>query len=199
MTVFHLWYLRCEGNVLYFFPTYVRVILGWFSNKENIFKQLQCKDILGMDREIVFVLKELEIWSIISWTIHICNKFHNFLGTFTFFISTELHNTLKRAKRYHLHLVSVHFSHSVMSDSLQPHELQHFRPPCPSQTPGVHPNPCPLCWWCHPTILSSAASPYPPALNLSQHQGLFRWVSFSHQVAKVLEFQLQPSVLPMDI
>ena len=48
--------------MLYFFPTYVRVILGWFSDKENIFKQLQCKDILGMDREIVFVLKELEIF-----------------------------------------------------------------------------------------------------------------------------------------
>ena len=117
MTVFHLWYLRCEGNVLYFFPTYIKVILGWFPNKENIFKQLQCKDILGMDREIVFVLKELEIWSIIPQTIHICNKFHNFQGTFTFLISTELHNTLKRGKRYHFHLVSVHFSHSVMSDS----------------------------------------------------------------------------------
>ena len=39
---------------------------------------------------------------------------------------------------------SVQFSHSVMSDSLQPHEPQHTRPPCPSPTPGVHPNPCPL-------------------------------------------------------
>ena len=47
------------------------------------------------------------------------------------------------------------FSHSVMSDSLQPHETQHARPPCPSPTPRVHPNPCPLCWWCHPTISSS--------------------------------------------
>ena len=47
---------------------------------------------------------------------------------------------------------SVQFSHSVMSHSLRPHELQHARPPCPSSTPGVHPNPCPLCQWCHPTI-----------------------------------------------
>ena len=38
---------------------------------------------------------------------------------------------------------------------LWPHEPQHTRPPCPSPTPGVHPNPCPLCWWCHPTISSS--------------------------------------------
>ena len=50
---------------------------------------------------------------------------------------------------------SVQFSHEVMSDSLWPHELQHARPPCPSPTPGVHPNPCPLSWWCHPAISSS--------------------------------------------
>ena len=44
---------------------------------------------------------------------------------------------------------------SIVSDSLWPHELQHARPPCPSPTPGVHPNPCPLCRWCHLTISSS--------------------------------------------
>ena len=49
---------------------------------------------------------------------------------------------------------SVQFSCSVMSDSLQPHELQHTRPPCPSPTPGVHSNPCPSSQWCHPTISS---------------------------------------------
>ena len=49
----------------------------------------------------------------------------------------------------------VQFSHSVMSDSLRPHEPQHARPPCPSPTPRVHPNPCPLGRWCHPTISSS--------------------------------------------
>ena len=51
---------------------------------------------------------------------------------------------------------SVQFSRSVMSDSLQPHEPQHARPPCPSPTSGVYPNPCPLSRWCHPTISSSA-------------------------------------------
>ena len=73
-----------------------------------------------------------------------------------------------------------------MSDSLWPHELQHARPPCPSPTPGVYPNPCPLSLWCHPT-----SHPPSPALSLSQHQGLFQWVSSLHQVAQVLEFQLQ--------
>ena len=51
--------------------------------------------------------------------------------------------------------ILVQFSHSVVSDSLRPHELQHARPPCPSPSPGVHTNPCPLSRWCHPTISSS--------------------------------------------
>ena len=50
---------------------------------------------------------------------------------------------------------TVQFSCSVVSDSLQLHEPQHARPPCPSPTPGVHPNPCPSSQWCHPTISSS--------------------------------------------
>ena len=50
---------------------------------------------------------------------------------------------------------SVQFSHSVVSDSLRSHEPQHTRPPCPLPTPRVHSNPCPLSWWCHPTISSS--------------------------------------------
>ena len=52
-------------------------------------------------------------------------------------------------------LHTVQFSHSVVSDCLWPHELQHTRPPCPSSTPRVYPNSCPLNQWCHPTILSS--------------------------------------------
>ena len=50
---------------------------------------------------------------------------------------------------------SVQFSHSVMSNSLWPHELKHARPPCPSPTPRIHPNSCLLSWWCHSTISSS--------------------------------------------
>ena len=52
-------------------------------------------------------------------------------------------------------LSSVQFSSSVVSDSLQPHDSQHARPPCPSQAPGVYSNPCPSSWWCHPTMSSS--------------------------------------------
>ena len=50
---------------------------------------------------------------------------------------------------------SVQFSRSVVSDSLRPHELQHARPPCPSPTPKVYPDSCPLSPWCHLTISSS--------------------------------------------
>ena len=50
---------------------------------------------------------------------------------------------------------SVRFSHSVVSNSWWLHGLQHARPPCPSPTPGVYPDSCPLSWWCDPTISSS--------------------------------------------
>ena len=51
--------------------------------------------------------------------------------------------------------VSVQFSHSVVSDSLRPHESQHARPPCPSPAPGVHSDSCPSSQWCHPAISAS--------------------------------------------
>ena len=82
------------------------------------------------------------------------------------------------------------FSSSVVSNSLRPHGLQNARPPCLSPALGVYSNLCPLSRWCHPTI-SSSVVPFSSTFNLSQHQGLFKWVSSSDQVAKVLEFQLQ--------
>ena len=83
----------------------------------------------------------------------------------------------------------VQFSLSVVSDSLRPHESQHARPPCPLPTPGVHSDSCPFSQWCHPAI-SSSVVPFPSAPNPSQHQSLFQWVNSSHEVDKVLKFQL---------
>ena len=84
------------------------------------------------------------------------------------------------------------FSHSVVSNSLWPHGLQNIRFSCPSLSPGVCSNSCPLNQWCiQPSHLLSP--PTPPALNLSQHQDLFQCVSSSPQVAKVLELQLSIS------
>ena len=93
---------------------------------------------------------------------------------------------------------SVQFSSVALSClTLQPHEPQHSRPPCPSPTPGVHLNPC---HWVGDAIQPShpLSSPSSPALNLSQHQGLFKSVSSSHQVAKV-GLSASTSVLPMNI
>ena len=73
------------------------------------------------------------------------------------------------------------------SDSLKPYGLQHSRPLGPL-SPGIGSSSCPLTRWCylsHPLSLPSFA------FYLSQHQGLFQWVSSLHQVAKVLELQLQ--------
>ena len=92
---------------------------------------------------------------------------------------------------------SVQFSHSVVSDSLRPHGLQHARPPCPSPTPGVHPNPCPSSRWCHPTISSSVVpfSSCPqsfPASGSCQMSQLFTWSGQSIGVSA------SASVLPMN-
>ena len=89
---------------------------------------------------------------------------------------------------------SVQFSRSVVSDSLRPHESQHTRPPCLSPTPRVHPNPCPSSRWCHPTI-SSSVVPFSPCPLSFQHQGLLKWFSSSHQVAKYwrFSFNISPS------
>ena len=85
---------------------------------------------------------------------------------------------------------SVEFSHSVMSNSLWPHESQHTRPPCPSPTSGVTQNHVhQVCDAIQPT--HPLSSPSPPVPNPSQHQGLFQRVNSLHEVAKVLEFQLQ--------
>ena len=76
------------------------------------------------------------------------------------------------------YIVSVQFSHSVVSDSFRPHELQHARPPCPSPTPGVHLDSCPSSQWCHPAISSSIVpfSSCPQSLLASNESTLFvRW------------------------
>ena len=93
--------------------------------------------------------------------------------------------------QYHLAVLCAYvLSHSVVSDSLRPRGLQHSSLPCPSPTPRAYSNSCPLRWWYHPTILYSVI-PFSSCPSPSWHQGLFQWVNSSHEVAKVLEFQLQ--------
>jgi len=92
---------------------------------------------------------------------------------------------------------SVQFSHSVVSDSLRPHELQHTRPPCPSPTPGVHSNSCPPSRWCHPATVvpfSSCPQSLPASESFPMSQLRMRWPKYwvrnitSHLIFPLLLF-----------
>ena len=104
---------------------------------------------------------------------------------------------IKKLRSWHLiPFSSVQFSCSVMSSSLRPHESQRARPPCPSPTPGVHPNSCPSSQWCHPA-LSSSVVPFSclqslPASGSFPMSQLFAWGGQSFGVSP------STSVLPMN-
>ena len=93
---------------------------------------------------------------------------------------------------------SVQFSHPVMSDSLWPHGLQHARLPCPSPTPGVYSNSCPLNWWCHPTI-SSSVIPFSSCLQSFPGSGSFWMSRFFATGGQNIRVSASASVLPMNI
>ena len=86
---------------------------------------------------------------------------------------------------------------SVVYDSLRPHEPQHARPPCPSPTPGVYPNSCPLSWWCHPTISSSVVpfSSHPQSFPAS---GSFQMSQLFASGSQSIGVSASTSVLPMN-
>ena len=91
---------------------------------------------------------------------------------------------------------SVQFSLSVMSDSLWPNEPQHGGPPCPSPTPGVHPNSCPLSQWCHPTI-SSPVVPF-SCLQSFPASGSFQMSQLFASGGQSIRVSASTSVLPMN-
>ena len=93
---------------------------------------------------------------------------------------------------------SVQFGRSVVSDSLWPHGLQHTRLPCSSPTPGVHPNSCPLCWWCHPTI-SSCVVPFSSHFQSFPASGSFQMSQFFAAGGQSIGVSASASVLPMNI
>ena len=90
---------------------------------------------------------------------------------------------------------SVQFSRSVVSDSLQPHEPQHTRPPCLSPTPGVYPNSCPLSWWCHRTI-SSSVVPFSSCLQSFPTSGSFQMSQLFASGGQNIGVSSSTSVLP---
>ena len=92
---------------------------------------------------------------------------------------------------------SVQFSHSVVSDSLQPHESQHTRPACPSPAPGVHPNPCSLHQWCHLTI-SSSVIPFSSCPQSFLASGSFQMSQLFTWSGQSIGVSASTSVLPMN-
>ena len=95
-----------------------------------------------------------------------------------------------------LSIASVQFSRSVVSNSLQPHESQHSRPPCPSPTPGVYSNSCPSSRWCHPAI-SSSVVPFscPQSLAASEYFPMSQFFTCGGQSIAVSALA---SVLPVN-
>ena len=93
---------------------------------------------------------------------------------------------------------SVQFSHSVVSNSLWPHGLQHAGPPCPSPTPWVYSNSCPLSQWCHPTI-SSSDVPFFSRLQSCLASGSFLVSQFFTSGGQSIGVLASASVLPMNV
>ena len=92
---------------------------------------------------------------------------------------------------------SVEISHLVMSNSLRPHGLQYPRPPCPSPTPRIYPNSCPLSQWCHPTI-SSSVIPFSSCLQSFPGSGSFQMSHLFASGGQSMGVSASTSVLPMN-
>ena len=126
------------------------------SHKVHLMK----KSLKKIKKEIV--IRNLRIYSVSSFHLYHTAKCYVFTMVYIILLS------------------SAQFNRSVMSNSLWPHELQHARPPCPSPTPGIHPNSYPLSQWCHPAKSSSVIpfSSCPQSLPASESfpmSQLFAW------------------------
>ena len=107
----------------------------------------------------------------------------------------EVYSFLPKGKLF----LSVQFSCSVVSNSLQPYGLQHARPPCPSPTPRACSNSCPSSWWCHPTI-SSSAIPFSSCLQSFPASGSFpkHCMETSILLKHLTYFMMPSSLQPAD-
>ena len=133
---------------------------------------------------------ELLFCVLVSWKVNVINSIYPIRQR----VNELIH--IPESELWH-RLSSVQFTHSVVSNSLRPHESQHVRPPCPSPTPGVYSNPCPSSRWCHPAIsfsvipFSSCPQSLPASESFPMSQ-LFAWGSQSIGVSA------SASVLPMN-
>ena len=140
-------------------------------------------------RKLQEMVQDREAWPA---AVHGVAKSWTWLSNSTTTIYTYI-TSLSFSDLFHLaYISSVQFSSVTQSCLTLCGPMNRSTPglPCPSSTPRACSNSCPLSRWCHPPS-HPLSSPSPPAFNLSQHQSLFQWVSSSHQVPKVLEFQFQ--------
>ena len=124
-------------------------------------------------------------WTELNWTDHIINLSAKML----LMILSEIKNFQRAVWR------SVQFSHSVVSDCLQPHGLQHTRLPCPTPSPGVYSNSLPSSRWCHPTI-SSSVIPFSSCLQSFPTSGSFPMSQFFTSGGQSIGVSASASVLP---
>ena len=155
----------------------------------------------------MFPFKVVNIfWNLIDVkVVQYCHNVLNSTELYTFkwltIVSCEFQFNKKRSKKFIRSVfvaLSVQFSHSVMSDSLQPHESHHARPPCPSPTPGVHSDSCPSSRWCHPAI-SSSVVPFSSCLQSFQASGSFPVSQLFTPGGESIGASTSASLLPVNI
>ena len=120
------------------------------------------------------------------------NLFLSPLFSWLYFIESYF---TEASARHDIQFSSLHFSCSVLSDSLWPHVLQHARPSCPSPTPWVYSNSCPLSQWCYPTI-SSSVDPFSSCLQSFSASGSFPMSQFFLSCGQSIGASASASVLP---
>ena len=138
-----------------------------------------------------------------SWCLPYSNVNQGYMGLF---LNSQFYSVchasflcLHHAVLINIVLYSVQFSSVAQScmTLYDPCPSQHARPPCPSPTPGVHPNPCPLCWWCHPTI-SSSVIPFSSCTQSFPASGAFQMNQLSASGGQSIGVSASTSVLPMN-
>ena len=161
----------------------IYLFVKWWNNLELVVMDAQLYNYSKKERSILSKLGPLFLAIFLSLIIF--NRYNSLLYSLTsaswytntricIYIFSNMHIYkiyLYDTLHYFFNLMtSVQFSHSVVSDSLWPHESQHARPPCPSPTPRVHSDSRPLSQWCHPAISSSVVpfSSCPQSLSASE-------------------------------